>query len=141
LLRRLNNDARRFHRDIAARISLPIIAVCFCLSNVLAGNDDYPGWRDTPDPQGQVGDAIGFGRRILAHTPDTVPDYAGNALSCTSCHLDGGRKRWASPWVGIWGVFPEYRSRNDRINTLQDRVNDCFERSLNGRPCPCKAQK
>jgi thiosulfate dehydrogenase len=136
LLRGLINDVRNVRRYIAARISLPIIAVCFCVSNVMAGDDDYPGWRDASDPQGPVGDAIAFGRRILTHTPDTVPDYAGNALNCTSCHLDGGRKQWASPWVGIWGVFPEYRSRNARINTLQDRVNDCFERSLNGRALP-----
>src|SRR5262245_64887411 len=38
--------------------------------------------------------------------------------------------------VGLWGVFPEYRSRNAQINALQDRVNDCFERSMNGKPLP-----
>ena len=57
----------------------------------------------------------------------------GNALNCTSCHLDGGRTPYAAPLVGIWGVFPEYRSRNARVNILEDRINDCFERSMNGR--------
>jgi thiosulfate dehydrogenase len=31
------------------------------------------------------------------------------------------------------GVFPEYRPRNARVNTIDRRINDCFERSMNGR--------
>jgi len=30
-------------------------------------------------------------------------------------------------------VFPEYRSRGANINSLQDRINDCFQRSMNGK--------
>ncbi len=98
-----------------------------------AEKDHYPGWKDNPLPDGPVGEAIAYGSRILAHTPENAPAYVGNALNCTSCHLNGGRTPWAAPWVGIWGVFPEFRSRNAKVNTLQDRINDCFERSLNGR--------
>ena len=29
-------------------------------------------------------------------------------------------------------MFPEYRSRSARVETLGDRINDCFERSMNG---------
>jgi thiosulfate dehydrogenase len=87
-------------------------------------------------PEGPLGEAIRFGERILTHTRDTVPQYSGNALNCTSCHLDAGRKPYSSPWVGVWGVFPEYRGRNARVNLMEDRVNDCFERSMNGRPLP-----
>jgi thiosulfate dehydrogenase len=56
----------------------------------------------------------------------------GNDLHCTSCHLQGGTVPGAGPWVGITGVFPEFRSRNGRVNTLETRINDCFERSMNG---------
>lgn len=98
-----------------------------------AGEDRYPGWKDNPVPDGPVGEAIAYGSRILAHTPENAPAYAGNDLNCTSCHLNGGRTPWAAPWVGIWGVFPEYRSRNAKVNALQDRINDCFVRSLDGR--------
>ena len=87
-------------------------------------------------PEGPVGDAIRVGERILKHTPQALPEYNGSALNCTSCHLDGGRKPYSSPWIGVWGVFPEYRSRNAKINLLEDRVNDCFERSMNGRALP-----
>lgn len=95
-----------------------------------------PGWLDAPLPDGPVGAAIAHGRRILGNAPKYAAEYSGNALTCTNCHLDGGRTRHAAPWVGIWGVFPEYRSRNARVNTLADRVNDCFERSLNGKRLP-----
>ena len=30
-------------------------------------------------------------------------------------------------------MFPEYRSRGANINSLQDRINDCFQRSMNGK--------
>ena len=97
---------------------------------------DYPGWRDAPLPDGPVGAAIAQGRRILSNAPKYAAAYSGNALTCTNCHLDGGRTPAAAPWVGIWGVFPEYRARSARVNTLADRVNDCFERSLNGKRLP-----
>jgi thiosulfate dehydrogenase len=87
-------------------------------------------------PEGPLGDAIRQGEHILTHTPQAVPEYNGSALNCTSCHMNGGRKPYASSWVGIWGVFPEYRSRNARVNLLEDRINDCFERSMNGRALP-----
>jgi thiosulfate dehydrogenase len=87
-------------------------------------------------PSGPMGDAIRLGQQIVTQTPVYAKKYSGNALNCTSCHLNGGRQKNASPWVGIWGVFPEYRPRNAKVNALQDRINDCFQRSMNGKPLP-----
>ena len=84
-------------------------------------------------PAGALGEAIRRGRDILGDTQRLAGAYVGNGLNCTSCHLDYGRVANAAPWVGLWGMFPEYRPRNAIVNTLQDRVNDCFQRSLNGR--------
>jgi thiosulfate dehydrogenase len=114
-----------------------LVAVCAGLAiDARAGGDAFPGWRDAHLPDGPLGEAVALGHRIVTKTPRSAPAYAASALNCTSCHLDGGRTAWAAPWVGIWGVFPEYRSRNARVNTLQDRINDCFERSLNGKRLP-----
>jgi thiosulfate dehydrogenase len=132
----------RLHRNLRCpglfRFALTLIVVMQWagMASSLAGDDEFPGWRDARFPEGPIGEAIARGQRILTRTPESVPAYSGNALNCTSCHLNGGRIPWAAPWVGIWGVFPEYRSRNARVNSLQDRVNDCFERSLNGRALP-----
>lgn len=87
-------------------------------------------------PTGPMGEAIRYGHQLTTQTQVYAKEYVGNGLNCTSCHLNGGRTQNAAPWVGIWGVFPEYRPRNAEINALQDRVNDCFQRSLNGKPLP-----
>jgi thiosulfate dehydrogenase len=84
-------------------------------------------------PAGPLGDAIREGRDLALHTFERRPDAVGNRLHCSSCHLQAGTVPAAGPWVGITAVFPEYRARNARVNLLEDRINDCFERSLNGR--------
>ncbi len=87
-------------------------------------------------PTGTKGMAILAGKKLLTETSQSLPKNVGNGLSCSNCHLAGGTVANASPWVGIWGVFPEYRSRSGKIISLQERVNDCFERSMNGQALP-----
>jgi thiosulfate dehydrogenase len=87
-------------------------------------------------PAGPMGDAVRYGRQVAMETGKYAAGYVGNGLNCANCHLNAGTTPKASPWVGIWGVFPEYRSRNASVSSLQDRINDCFVRSMNGRPLP-----
>ncbi len=89
---------------------------------------------ERPLPEGPRGVAVQEGRRIVSDTARALPDSVGNGLVCTNCHLKGGTASRASPWTGIWGVFPEYRARNGKLITLEERINDCMERSMNGRP-------
>jgi thiosulfate dehydrogenase len=89
---------------------------------------------DSEIPSDEVGAAIRRGRAILTNTRDSLPANVGNALRCTSCHLDAGTRPYASPWVGVYSRFPQYRSRNGKVNVIEDRINDCFVRSLNGKP-------
>ncbi len=88
---------------------------------------------DSEIPAGEIGAAIRRGRAILDATADSLPDHVGNALRCTSCHLRAGTTPDAAPWIGVYSRFPQYRSRNARVNQIQDRINDCFRRSLNGK--------
>lgn len=85
-------------------------------------------------PEGPLGEAIAYGHKILTETEIVLPKNVGASLRCTSCHLNAGRTQWAAPWVGITASFPQYRDRAGRITRLEDRVNECFERSLNGKP-------
>src|ERR1700753_2058638 len=98
---------------------------------------------DPPDaaaiPAGALGDSIRLGQRLLTQTQVYGKAWVGNGLNCTSCHRTAGRTPNAAPWVGIYGVFPEYRSRSGSVNSLQDRVNDCFIRSMNGKPLPANS--
>ena len=65
--------------------------------------------------------------------------YAGNNLACTSCHQAGGTKPFAIPWVGVTATFPQYRGREDQVSTVEERINGCMERSMNGKPLPIDA--
>lgn len=85
-------------------------------------------------PKGPMGDAIKQGKLLLTDTRKQLPHNVGNGLNCTSCHLNAGTTPYASPWVGLAGAFPEYRSRSGKVISLQERVNDCFQRSMNGKP-------
>lgn len=76
------------------------------------------------------------GRAILTATRDSLPRNVGNALRCASCHLDNGLRPNAMPWVGSYARFPQYRPRSGKVDLIEDRVNDCFERSMNGKALP-----
>lgn len=74
------------------------------------------------------------GRALLRHTLDSLPRHVGNRLNCVSCHPDDGTRKNVMPWVGVYARFPQYRSRAGGTQIMEDRVNDCFLRSMNGRP-------
>lgn len=75
------------------------------------------------------------GLAILNATRDSLPRQVGNALRCTSCHLDGGTHEVLG-WKGAYARFPQYRARSASVQTIEDRVNDCLERSLAGKRIP-----
>jgi len=88
-------------------------------------------------PTGPAGDAIRRGRLLAEQTSTLLPDHSGSDLACKNCHLAApghgpGTVALAGPWVGIEQRFPQYRARSGKDDTLEDRINDCFERSLNG---------
>lgn len=87
-------------------------------------------------PQNEEGEAIRFGKQLFTNTPEFAKGYAGNALSCTSCHLDAGRKQNASPMVGVYAKGTFYRTRSASVVNVEDRINECMQRSINGKPFP-----
>jgi thiosulfate dehydrogenase len=74
------------------------------------------------------------GRALLRATRDSLRRNVGNRLRCISCHLDDGTRAFAMPWAGVYARFPQYRSRSGKVSRIEDRINDCFQRSLNGKP-------
>jgi len=90
---------------------------------------------DSEIPHDAFGSAVRRGQALLTATRESLPSYVGNALRCTSCHLDAGRRENGS-WVGVYARFPQYRSRRGGVELIEDRVNDCFRRSMNGTALP-----
>lgn len=102
---------------------------------VAAGDADLPP-PESAIPAGPQGEAIRRGLAIITDTQKAAPGHVGNALRCTNCHLDAARTAGAAPFWGAYGNFPAWREKNNRINSFEKRVQDCFIYSLNGAPPP-----
>jgi len=106
--------------------SLSALVPAILLACASCRGTERPAGRDSLDV------SIRRGHALLTATRDSLPQHVGNNLRCTSCHLADGREPEALPWIGVTTRYPQYRSRNDAISTIEDRINDCFERSMNG---------
>ena len=84
-------------------------------------------------PSGAMGVSVRRGHALLAATRDSLPSHVGSSLRCFSCHLDDGRRASGLPLLGAYTRYPQFRARRARVDLIEDRVNDCFLRSLNGR--------
>jgi thiosulfate dehydrogenase len=98
-------------------------------------------------PDDEHGRLVRRGRDLItatyAHIGPEVPDaanrYAGNNLACSNCHLDAGTKKFAIPIFGLFGEYPRYNARSGAEITIEERVNGCMTRSMNGRAMPLQA--
>lgn len=86
-------------------------------------------------------DQVVFGMRLITETKALLPNNVGNGLNCSSCHLNGGTVAKASPFVGVAAQFPRYAARPGREIDLEERINGCFKRSMNGKPVPKKSKE
>jgi len=80
--------------------------------------------------------AIRRGRAMLSNTRDSLPAHVGNRLRCVSCHMGDGQQANKMPFIGVYARFPQYRPRSATVEIIEDRINDCFERSMNGKALP-----
>jgi thiosulfate dehydrogenase len=100
-------------------------------------------------PMDAFGRTVRAGRDLIVHTAATIgPDaadpairYSGNGLECQSCHLDAGNKKFGLPLAGVWGLFPLFIGRENEVRTLEERINGCMERSMNGRALPLDSRE
>jgi thiosulfate dehydrogenase len=106
---------------------------------LIAGNRSFKPPDPASIPMGPLGDSIRFGLQIFTDTPQYAPAYVGNLLSCSDCHLQDGTSAYASPLAGVPGLFPMYKARARRVITFEDRIQECFTRSENGRPLPYRS--
>lgn len=83
-------------------------------------------------PNDKYGDDVRFGKKIFTQTYKYASRYTGNGLVCSNCHMNAGRQANAAPLWAAYGMYPAYKSKNDRNNTLADRIQQCFRFSLNG---------
>lgn len=97
-----------------------------------------------PQPQEappDIRDAVMLGYNIMMDTPKYASQYVGNKMKCRNCHFEAGRTKDGVSLVGVSAVYPRYRERHRYSVNLVMRTNDCFERSMNGRPLPSDSKE
>lgn len=90
-------------------------------------------------PATSDGDLIRYGRELVAHTsvylgPNGNVSQTTNGMNCQNCHLKSGKKVFGNNYSAVFSTYPKFRARSGAIETIEKRVNDCIERSLNGQP-------
>jgi thiosulfate dehydrogenase len=92
-------------------------------------------------PEGELGEAILRGYELTNDTSVILRGEAAsvedgearvNELSCTSCHAGAGLDQEVSSLVGMAAVYPMYIGRSGQIVTLEERINGCMVRSMDG---------
>lgn len=105
---------------------------------------EIPNIPDAPTiyPEGKLGEIVKLGEDIVNNT-NTHPlskEYVGNKLTCASCHLEAGRSKTAGTFIGTATIFPAWSGREGSVQTLQDRIDNCFMRSMNGKRPPIDSE-
>ncbi|MDX2246986.1 MAG: c-type cytochrome [Bacteroidia bacterium] len=81
---------------------------------------------------------VEYGKELIAHTakylgPNGSVGQLSNGMNCQNCHLDAGTRHWGNNYGSVASLYPKFRARSGTSENIYKRVNDCFERSLNGR--------
>lgn len=135
-------------------ITLGIIIIAIVIGQLLIPNRDAPdeslaqtafpsesGWTppDTSSiPATAEGDRIRYGRELIANTayylgPRGVVASLSNGMNCQNCHINAGTRPFANTFFMVASTYPRYRDRSGRVESVVFRVNDCMERSMNGK--------
>lgn len=90
-------------------------------------------------------DVVEAGYRIMLHTHELLPQFAGDKLDCANCHFAGGITTGGVgggiPLAGVAAEYPKYNETTRSIEDLPTRINNCFMNSMNGRPLPLESKE
>ena len=87
-------------------------------------------------PNDSLAGAVRRGLALVTATVESLPNFVGGNLNCTSCHLDEGRRGTAAPLTGVFARYPKYIERTGAVVSMEDRINYCMTRSLAGTRLP-----
>lgn len=78
-----------------------------------------------------------YGQDLIANTsyyfgPKGTIAAITNGMNCQNCHLSAGNQPWGNNYGAVASTYPKFRDRSGTVESMSKRVNDCFERSLNG---------
>jgi len=81
---------------------------------------------------------VEYGKDLIVHTakylgPNGTVLKISNGLNCQNCHLQAGTAVFGNNYGSVASLYPKFRARSGSVENVYKRVNDCFERSLNGK--------
>ena len=87
-----------------------------------------------------------YGYNLISNTayylgPQGKVSQTTNGMNCQNCHLDGGIVPWGNNFGAVAATYPKFRDRSNSIESIEKRVNDCLERSLNGKALDSTARE
>jgi thiosulfate dehydrogenase len=90
-------------------------------------------------PIDSTGSTIRYGYQLISNTaqflgPKGSVSHTTNGMNCQNCHLEAGTKPWGNNYGAVASQYPKLRARSGKLESIEMRVNDCLQRSLNGLP-------
>lgn len=91
-------------------------------------------------------DLIKYGKELVANTaeylgPNGKVKKISNGMNCQNCHLNAGTAPLGNNYSGVAANYPKVRARSGQSEDIPKRINDCFERSLNGEGLPVDSKE
>lgn len=92
-------------------------------------------------PEGSEGERIRYGKELIVHTALYLGPFGSvsqktNGMNCGNCHLRAGTSVFGNNYSAVASTYPKFRARSGTIESVEKRINDCIERSLNGEALP-----
>ena len=88
----------------------------------------------------EIRDSVMRGCHLMMQTGFYAPEYSHNELSCTNCHFLGGDTiggmNGGISLVGVTTTYPQFSKRSGKTISLRERIQNCFQRSMNGKAPP-----
>src|SRR5579863_4044956 len=134
----MNPESARGMGKVAALCALVgLITVAVTLA---FGRASLPVHRVTP-AAGGIGATEEYGRRLISQTTEYLgPDVANpkmrdmaSRLACASCHIGAGVEPGNLSLATTATRYPRISPRSGGNETLEERINGCMLRSMNGR--------
>ena len=123
----------------------PVIALCAVAGAITVTATLTSGKISAPVPVTVTSEATEeYGERLISDTPEYLgPDAPdpkmrsmNSRLACASCHIGAGVEPGNLSLATAFAKYPRISPRSAANETIQDRINGCMMRSMNGRALP-----
>ena len=117
-----------------------LLPSCNIDSNKYIPNDSIPGapWYGWNKYQIKPEDSLArLGHDLIENTsyyfgPKGKIATITNGMNCQNCHIQSGIIPWGNNFSAVVRSYPRFSNRSGKMMSVSRRINDCFERSLNG---------